>query len=135
MRQSDPLATQKRSTVLHSLNVVAAACVVLSIVLTVSSHAAPAGKGENPEQDGETLYNCQAVTGDKTLAPVTWRGTKGLSAVNGKPVRLRFHLRSGRLHAFWASPEESGASHGYVAAGGPGFTGPTDTVGMAAYQQ
>ena len=25
------------------------------------------------------------------------------------------------------------ASYGYVAAGGPGFTGPTDTVGIAAY--
>ncbi|MDY0169522.1 MAG: hypothetical protein RBS80_23470 [Thermoguttaceae bacterium] len=27
------------------------------------------------------------------------------------------------------SPDASGAGHGYVAAGGPGFTGPTDTVG------
>ena len=25
--------------------------------------------------------------------------------------------------------------HGYVAAGGPGFTGPTDTVGAAAYRK
>ena len=41
----------------------------------------------------------------------------------------RFTLRRGRLYAFWVSPERSGASHGYVAAGGPGFTGPTDTVG------
>jgi len=47
-------------------------------------------------------------------------------------VRLRFHLRSGRLYAFWVSPDASGASGGYVAAGGPGFTGPTDTVGVAA---
>jgi hypothetical protein len=35
----------------------------------------------------------------------------------------------GSLYAFWVSPESTGASHGYVAAGGPGFTGPTDTVG------
>ena len=27
------------------------------------------------------------------------------------------------------SPDESGASHGYVAAGGPGFTEPKDTIG------
>jgi hypothetical protein len=42
---------------------------------------------------------------------------------------LRFYLRNGALYAFWVSPEESGASHGYVAAGGPDFTGPRDTVG------
>jgi hypothetical protein len=28
------------------------------------------------------------------------------------------------------SPVPSGVSHGYVAAGGPGFTGPTDTMGI-----
>jgi hypothetical protein len=30
---------------------------------------------------------------------------------------------------FWISPDDSGASHGYVAAGGPGFTSNVDTVG------
>ena len=40
-----------------------------------------------------------------------------------------FHLTSGKLYAFWVSPQANGASHGYVAAGGPGFKGPTDTVG------
>ena len=52
--------------------------------------------------------------------------------LNGTPVKFRFHLRNGRLYAFWVSPSPSGASHGYVAAGGPGFAGPTDTVGTAA---
>jgi len=56
-----------------------------------------------------------------------------LAAVSGKPVRFRFHLTRGSLYAFWVSPDQSGASHGYVAGGGPGFTGPTDTVGRAAY--
>jgi hypothetical protein len=46
-------------------------------------------------------------------------------------VRFRFHLRQGSLYAFWVSPERNGASHGYVAGGGPGFSGPTDTVGQA----
>ena len=36
------------------------------------------------------------------------------------------------LYAFGVSPDANGASHGYVAAGGPGFTSPTDTVGLAA---
>jgi hypothetical protein len=38
------------------------------------------------------------------------------------------------LYSFWVSPERSGASQGYVAAGGPGFTGARDTVGAAAYR-
>jgi hypothetical protein len=45
-------------------------------------------------------------------------------------VRFRFRLRNGKLYAFWVSPEVSGASHGYVAAGGPGFTSLTDTLGV-----
>ena len=60
---------------------------------------------------------------------VTWKAA-GLGALAGKPVRFRFHLRNGRLYAFWVSPDASGASHGYVAAGGPGFAGPVDTVGQ-----
>ena len=79
-----------------------------------------------------TLANCKAVSSDKTLAAVTWQGAADLSALSGKPVRLRFHLKNGSLYAFWVSPDKSGASHGYVAAGGPGFTGPPDTVGLAA---
>lgn len=77
-----------------------------------------------------TLKNCKAVSCDKTLAAVTWRGVDDLSTLAGRSVRFRFHLQEGSLYAFWVSPDRSGASHGYVAAGGPGFTGPTDTVGM-----
>jgi len=55
-----------------------------------------------------------------------------LAKLAGQPVRFRFHLKNGALYSFWVSPDASGASHGYVAAGGPGFTGPTDTVGAAA---
>lgn len=73
--------------------------------------------------------NCIPVRTDKTLQAVRWMGADSLSALAGKPVRFRFHLTNGQLYAFWVSPDRSGASHGYVAAGGPGFTGPTDTVG------
>jgi hypothetical protein len=44
-------------------------------------------------------------------------------------VRLRFHLSNAQLYSFWVSGDASGASQGYVAAGGPGFTGPKDTTG------
>ncbi len=76
--------------------------------------------------------NSIPISVDRTLQAVCWQGMKNLSAVMAKPVKLRFHLKNGRLYSFWVSPEESGASHGYVAAGGPGFDGPTDTIGRGA---
>ena len=57
-----------------------------------------------------------------------------LGRLAGRTVRFRFHLRAGELYSFWVSGDESGASNGYVAAGGPGFTGNRDTVGSVAYQ-
>ena len=81
-----------------------------------------------------TAENCEPIRTDSTMQRVTWKGAADLSALAGRPVRFRFHLKRGRLYSFWVSPDESGASHGYVAAGGPGFPGPEDTVGAAAYE-
>lgn len=78
-----------------------------------------------------TLGNCEPLRVDDTTAAVRWRGGE-LSTLAGTPVRFRFSLRRGSLYAFWVSRDETGRSDGYVAAGGPGFTGPTDTVGRAA---
>jgi len=94
-------------------------------------------KVEVLDKDGKvikpfTLKNCKPVSSDKTLVKVNWRQNKDLAALAHKPVRFRFHLRNGSLYAFWVSPDKSGASHGYVGAGGPGFTGSTDTVGQDA---
>lgn len=75
---------------------------------------------------------CVPVSGDHTLAAVRWQGGEDLSALRGRPVRFRFELSDGELYAFWVSRDDSGRSDGYVAAGGPGFTGPTDTVGRSA---
>ena len=90
-------------------------------------------KAEVLDKDGTpiepfALKNCKPISCDKTLAAVTWQKSD-LSKVSGKPVRFRFHIKNGSLYSFWVSSDESGASNGYVAAGGPGFTGPTDTVG------
>ena len=76
-----------------------------------------------------TRSKCTPIRADKTLQPVKWGRQADLSALAGQPVRFRFHAKDARLYSFWVSPERSGASHGYVAAGGPGFTGTTDTVG------
>ena len=82
-----------------------------------------------------TIDNCNPVAADTTLEQVTRKGSKDLSALAGKPVRFRFHLKNGSLYAFWVSPDESGASYGYVAGGGPAFNGPRDTVGKLVYNR
>ena len=84
------------------------------------------------DKDGDviepfTIDSCKSVSCDKTLVAVTWK--EDLSTLSGKPVRFRFHLKDGSLYSFWVSPDKSGASYGFVGGGGPGFTGPTDTVG------
>lgn len=81
---------------------------------------------------GFTKADCVPLTADAACAGVAWNSGGDLGVFAGKPVRFRFYLRQGSLYAFWVSPDEGGASHGHVAAGGPGFTGPTDTVGRAA---
>lgn len=100
--------------------------------------AAPQGelRAEVLDQNGKviapfTKENCIAASADKTLQQMSWKDGADLSKLAGQPVRFRFHLKNGALYAFWVSPDSNGASHGYVAGGGPGFTGATDTVGGA----
>lgn len=83
------------------------------------------GRHIAPYQAGE----CAVISIDKTSCRVTWRSTDDLSPLADTPVRFRFHLKNGRLYSFWVSPDTSGASYGYVAGGGPGFTSNRDTVG------
>lgn len=85
--------------------------------------------------EGLSADECIPFHGDTTLHRITWKSNAGLSTIAGKPVRFRFTMREGQLFAFWVSPEDFGASMGYVAAGGPGFTGPVDTVGEGAYRR
>jgi len=70
--------------------------------------------------------HCKPARGDSTKQAVSWEGAADLSAVAGKAVRLRFHLTRGSVYAFWVTPAESGASYGYNAGGGPGFSGVVD---------
>lgn len=74
---------------------------------------------------GYTLDACVPARGNSTLLPVTWKEA-GLARLAGQPVRFRFTLTAGRLFAFWVSASGTGASGGYVAAGGPAFRGPRD---------
>ena len=74
------------------------------------------------------------VTADRTLHIVRWQGVTDLSSLANQPVRFRFRLKNGRLYAFWVSPEPSGASRGYVAAGGPGFSSNRDLGSVTAHR-
>lgn len=86
------------------------------------------------DQNGDVVMpfareECVPVRSDKTVQQVMWRGGDNLSRLAGTPVRFRFWLRNARLYSFWVSWDRTGASQGYIAAGGPGYTGPIDTTG------
>lgn len=81
---------------------------------------------ESKAVKGFSVDDCIPVTGDSTKHAVKWRGGQDLSALAGKPVKFRFILNAGELYAFWVAKDASGASGGYVAAGGPGFKGSKD---------
>ena len=68
-----------------------------------------------------TLENCEPVQADATLARLQWKGAPMVTAPSGKPVRVRFSLRSGSLYSFWFSKRPAGASDGYLAAGKLGY--------------
>lgn len=79
-----------------------------------------------------TLENSIPFTGDSTLQELSWNGRPDLGRLAGQEVRFHFVLAGGGIYSFWVSRDESGRSDGYVAAGGPGYAGPTDTVGKQA---
>ena len=72
-----------------------------------------------------TAANCRPVRDDATRAAVAWNGAS-LAALAGEAVRFRFVTKHARLYAFWVSRSPAGASGGYLAAGGPGFSAPVD---------
>lgn len=78
---------------------------------------------------GFSAQDCFPLRADGTCQTVRWKSGRSLKALAGKPVRFRFHLTRGKLYSFWVTPDRTGASHGFVAAGGPGLSGPKDTVG------
>ena len=82
--------------------------------------------------DGYSLSDCTSVSADETTQMVSWGDSDDLSAFAGKPVMFKFSVANGSLYSFWVSPERSGASHGYVAAGGPGYSGAVDLEGVNA---
>jgi predicted neuraminidase len=75
------------------------------------------------DETGKVVCTSKLVSGDSTKAKVLWEDGADLSAGTGK---FRFHVTNGSLYAFWVTPDENGASNGYVGAGGPAFNGVRD---------
>ncbi len=81
---------------------------------------------------GFATTDCVPVSANATRQEVTWNGAN-IASLAGQNVKFRFSLTNGSLYSFWVTASAQGASNGYVGAGGPGFTGITDTVGSAGH--
>lgn len=90
---------------------------------------------DNHVMPGFSADDCKPLSTDSTIAQIKWKNKKDLSAIKGRPVRFKFYLTNGDLYSFWVSPNIEGASNGYNAAGGPGFSGGIDIEGRKAYKK
>jgi len=78
--------------------------------------------------EGFSYDDCLPFNGNSTSTEIRWKHAN-LSQLAGKPVRFVFKMDRGEIYSFWVSKSEKGESNGYIGAGGPGFTGPIDTIG------
>jgi len=88
----------------------------------------------NEPISGFSFKDCMGFLGNSTASEMVWKD-KDLKSLAGQSVRYIFQMDRGDLYSFWVAQDQSGASHGYVAGGGPGFTGPTDTIGNNSSSQ
>lgn len=70
---------------------------------------------------GFSKDECIGFHGNSTCAEISWRCTS-LKTLADKPVKFRFSMERGDLYSFWVTDSEHGASGGYLAAGGPGYS-------------
>ncbi len=75
---------------------------------------------------GFSKEECLGYNGNSACAEISWENGACFGQLANKPVRLRFWLDRGDLYSFWISNSSSGASGGYVAAGGPGLKSSRD---------
>jgi hypothetical protein len=74
---------------------------------------------------------CRPLQVNSTCKQVIWTDRRDVGELQERPIVVRFYAADAQLFSFWFSSDLAGSSHGYVAAGGPGFTGPTDSAGAA----
>mgnify|MGYP000672151490 CR=1 FL=1 len=75
------------------------------LVLNVKTTAGGHVRVELQDADGRpisgfTAEGCDPINGDYIRKVVTWRGREDLSALRGRPVRLRFVMRDAKLFSF-----------------------------------
>ncbi len=75
---------------------------------------------------GFSRDDCLPLSANTTKVLIQWKHHASLAKLAGKAVTFRFHLRRGDLYAFWISRAPTGESGGYVAGGGPDFSGNRD---------
>ena len=76
--------------------------------------------------DGFSFEDCEAFAkADSTKTELRFK-RGDLAALAGRPVRFRFRIHCGTPYSFWVSPSERGESRGYVAGGGPAYSGLRD---------
>lgn len=64
---------------------------------------------------------------DSTRHRVAWKNKDRLDVMKWHGHRLRFKLENAHLYSFWISMDDSGASNGWLAGGGPGYASLRDT--------
>ena len=57
-------------------------------------------RGFSQPYEGFSLEECDPILANRTDAPVTWNGSADLSALQGKPVYVRFEIRNMGLFSF-----------------------------------
>jgi hypothetical protein len=78
-----------------------------------------------------TAASCVPVRGNQVTHRVRWQARASLQELAGLRVRFRVQIDEGDLYAFWVGHTTSGASSGYVGAGGPGVTASRDVAAAA----
>jgi hypothetical protein len=76
-----------------------------SLTLNVNTSAAGEARVALLDEAGKALPgrgidDCKVINGDYVATRVEWKGPDDLSAIAGRPVRLRFEMRGAKLYAF-----------------------------------
>jgi hypothetical protein len=94
---------------------------------SIRSRSRPAPEANTAESFGKVLVeiedcegsavpgfagsDCDVLVGEETRHVVSWKGNSSLSALAGKPVRLKFHLQNAAIYSFqfvanWAKDQQ-----------------------------
>jgi len=75
------------------------------LILNLATSAAGSPRVELQEAEGRpipgyTLDDCHEIFGDSLERAVAWKGGEDVSALSGKPIRLRFVIKEADLYRF-----------------------------------